>query len=81
MENIQIKLVILLFIVFSFPHFGLSQDSLKNELDYEVNIVYPPASISKEKLIEARSLSDLNKWFEPSWVRAYISVEVMVNHK
>jgi len=81
MKNIKNQLVVLFFIAFTFPHLGSSQDSLNFELSYEVNRVYPSLSITKEKLNEARTLVDLNKYYKPSWVKEYISVEILLTCK
>ena len=81
MKNIQNKLVTLLFIALVFPYFGTSQDSSMNELIYEVNVVYPSISVTKEELKQAQTLDDINKYYKPSWVKEYISVEVLASHK
>lgn len=88
MKNIQNKLIALFFIVLAFPNPGSSQDSLTNELRYEVNRIYPFVSISKEKLNEAHTLTDLsnepnelNLYYKPSWIKEYISVEIFTNYK
>ncbi len=88
MKNIQNKLIVLLFIALAFPHPGSSQDSLTNELSYEVNRVYPHISITKEKLNEAHTLidlnneaNDLNLYYKSSWIREYISVEILTSYK
>ena len=81
MKNIQNKLIVFLFIALAFPYLGSSQDSLTNELKYEVNRIYPPISITKEKLKEAHSLVDLNTNYKSSWVKEYISVEILASHK
>lgn len=88
MKNIQIKLIALLFIVFTFPILGASQDSLTNEFGYEVKRVYSKITITKEKLNEAHTLTDLNNenkdldmYYKSSWVKEYISVEILTSHK
>jgi hypothetical protein len=43
---------------------------------YEVNPVLKPLSISKQTLIEAQTLMDLNPQYKASWVRIYKSVEI-----
>ncbi|MEZ4959016.1 MAG: energy transducer TonB [Saprospiraceae bacterium] len=80
MENMQSKLIALLFIAFAFVRPGASQGSSNNEFSYEVNRVYPPGSITKEKLMEARTLIDLDKHYQSSWVREYISVEILASY-
>ncbi|MBK7871749.1 MAG: energy transducer TonB [Saprospiraceae bacterium] len=81
MKNIHYKLIALLFIAFAFPYAGSSQNSSVNELQYEVNRIYPYISITKEKLKEAHTLIDLNKDYKSSWIRAYISVEILTSYK
>lgn len=81
MNNIQIRLIILLFIAFVIPYPASSQDSLAFDLSYEVYRINPPLSISRETLNEAHTLSDLNENYKPSWVKEYISVEILTSHK
>lgn len=88
MKNIQNTLIVLLFVALAFPHPGSSQDRLSNELSYEVNRIYPFISISKEKLKEAHTLTDLgdktnhlNHYYKSSWIREYISVEILTSYK
>jgi len=81
MNIIQIKVLVLLFIALAFPHTGSAQDSLTFELKYEVNRIYPPISITRERLNEANTLVDLNRYFKSSWVREFISVEIMTSHE
>jgi len=80
-KDIQNKLIVILLIFLAIPQLGSSQDDLPDELEYEVNRIYPYISITKAKLIEARTLVDLNKFYKPSWVRKYISVEVLTISK
>ncbi len=76
MKHINKILIILLLISVALPNIGASQyDPLKGPI-CEVNKVYPPVSITKEKLKEAQSLIDINPRYESSWVREYISVEI-----
>ena len=79
--------VSMIFLLFALLPFGISQDSLSNDLHFEVNKVYPFVSISNEKLNEAQTLSDLhdgvNKlghYYKSSWIREYISVEILTIH-
>ena len=88
MINIQHNLIALLFIALAFPHLGFSQDSSSNEPRCEVNRIYPFISISKEKLNEVNTLSDLhdeannlNHYYKSSWIREFISVEVLTSYK
>jgi len=72
-------------IVLSLVYLGVLSSSqntttYENNLDYEINRVRPPLSISKKVLNEANTLMDLNKHYKSSWVREYISVEVLAIH-
>lgn len=81
MKNIINKLTILLFIVLALPYLGNSQDNLTFDLEYGVHRVYPYISITKEKLNKAQTIADLNKHYKPSWVREYITVELVTSYK
>ncbi len=81
MKNIRNSFIILLSLVIGYPLIGFSQDSLSFELSYNVYRNYPPLSITKEKLKKANTLIDLNKNYKPSWIREYISVEILTSYK
>ena len=81
MKNIQHKLIILLFITLTFPHFATAQDSLDFEMGYEVNRFYTTISVTEEKINEAQTLADFNHLYRPSWVKEYTLVEISVFHK
>lgn len=81
MKNIQNKLIILLFTVFAFPYYGSSQDSLTFTPSYGVYVNYPSISITKEKLVEADTINHLNRNYPSSWVKEYISVEILTSNK
>lgn len=81
MKDFQIKLILLLLCALSFPFFGSAQDSLPFELSYEVNKIYPPLSMTKEKLGEAQTIMDINPFYKPAWIKEYISTEVIVSHR
>ena len=85
MKNIQNKLcyalTVLLFLSLAVPHLGYSQEGLPTELSYEVHRFYPSFFITKEKLKEAETLVDLNRYYKSSWVREYISVEVLTTYQ
>ena len=71
----------LIVLLVAFIHLGTSQDSSSNELNFGVYQNYPSLSMTKEKLMEADSLTHLNKYYKLSWVREYISVEVEATKK
>lgn len=85
-KNVQNKLTLLLFLAFVIPNLSTAQDN--HNLSYEVHKIYPPFSITKEKLKEAKTLSDfknetsnLNLAYDPSWVSEYIDVEILATDK
>ena len=80
--------VLLILLLLTFPHLGASQDCLINEPCIGVYRNYPPVSITMEKLKEALTINDfknqtndLNLAYKPSWVKEYISVEILTSYK
>lgn len=71
----------LLFIAFAFPYLGSSQEVSTDEITFKVNRIYPYISIAKEKLNEANTLRDLHPHYKSSWIREYISVEILTTHE
>ncbi len=74
--------IIILFLI-SLGAVDTSQDNhfVNNDLKYEVNRIYTPLSISKAKLNKAKTLAGLNRNYKRSWVREFISVEVLASNK
>lgn len=79
MKNIYPTLIVLLFI--ALPYLCSSQSSSANTLPYEVHAAYPYISITREKLNEARTLTELNANYKSSWVRTYVSVEILTRYQ
>lgn len=73
MKNTFVSFIILLI----FPFLGASQVTFNNDLEYEVNRSLPPISTIKDSLREASTLIDINDRYPTSWIREYISVEVV----
>lgn len=80
MKNIQNKLIALVFILFAMPGFTTPQELSYFELGHEVNRFYSDISVTEQKLDEAQTLADLNRFYKPSWVREYLLVEVAASH-
>lgn len=78
MKNIYNKIVLFLLFVLAFPPLGLNQDSISNEIHFQVNRIYPFVSITKEQLNQAQTLIELNRHYKSSWVKEYTSVEILV---
>ena len=76
----QYNLLIALFLAFAFSSIGSAQDSPAAELNYKVDRIYTPLAITKEALKESKTLNDLNRFYKPSWVKEYITVEIMANN-
>lgn len=70
MKKNQFLLVVLLLIGCAFNSFA------QNDLKFEINKVLPFISIQESKLTEINTLSDLDKRYPASWVKAYASVEI-----
>lgn len=66
------------FLSFAFSSGLFSQDSVSEELAFEVTKVYPSLSLTKDELSQAECLSDLSRYYEASWVKEYESVEISV---
>lgn len=81
MKNIRNIVALFLFSALALPLSGISQDGSANNLTYGVYRSYPSLFISKEQLLAAQTLSDLNKKYEAAWVKTYVSVEVMTTYK
>lgn len=81
MKNLLKNIITLLFIIPAFPYPGSSQDNLTGALRFEVNRIYPPVSVTKDKLHEALTIKDLDPYYKSSWVKEYISVVVSARDK
>lgn len=67
-------------VVFSSASMVYLKDSpLMESLPYEVSKVYPYITVTKQKLNTATTLKDLNPHYKPSWVRTYLTVEVIAH--
>lgn len=75
------KLIPFLLFFFTFPVLNTAQVDSSDALPFEVNVNYPPLSITKEVLHSAKTLSDLNEHYKPSWIRRYIAVEILAVHQ
>ena len=65
-----------LFLVLGLPLNASSFTSDSDTLRYRVDRNYPPLAITKAQFKEAVTIADINRYFKPSWVEEYISVEV-----
>jgi hypothetical protein len=72
----RLLLIIMLLTTLAFPYPGSSQGPVTDDLLFGVHKVYPPVSVTLEKLNEAKTILDLNEKYKSSWVREYISVEI-----
>lgn len=60
-----------------FSELGYAQSTL----DFSVDQVLPPISVSRAALESAETIMDLNPFYKPSWVREYLSVEVSASNQ
>lgn len=75
MKKIQVNIIILLSLL-SLSTFLLAQESVPNDLHFEINRVYPFIAITKAEIKEAQKLIDINPHYEESWVKEYKFVEI-----
>jgi len=75
------NLTFVFFLLFNQLYFAAAQDSLSFDFAYDVNRVHPSLSLSKAEAIVAESIADLNKYYKPSWIKEYISVELRASIK
>ena len=75
----QPKLLIL-FILGIFLSGNLNSQNDSIQVTYEIKKVYPPLSIPKDTLVGAHTIHDINKHYKSSWVKNFVSVEVITIH-
>jgi len=80
MKTCLYKCIPAIILALSFPSLGNLQDNSSFELSYEINKVYDELSISKEELNEAKTIKDLNQFYKPSWVKEFVSVDILTKH-
>ena len=78
MKKNLISLIVLLLLA---PHFNAAQEATASGFAYDVYRVYPTIARSKEEIKMAESLLDLNQHYKSSWVKEYVSVEVLTRYK
>ena len=67
------------FVLLLFSSFQLNaQENEGFDIDCNVNKIYPSISINELNLRDAQTLTDLDRYFKPSWVQTYESVELTV---
>lgn len=80
MKNIKYTLVVLLFVPFAFAYLGSSSDNSSptndNDLNFNVDIINKPLSISKKTLNNAKEIAHINQYYKPSWIKEFKSVEI-----
>ncbi len=81
MASFKNRLIILFLVSFAFPYFGSSQIDSTGEVNYDINRVLPYISITKEQLKDVRTLSDIDPQFKSSWVKEYVSVEILTSYQ
>jgi hypothetical protein len=81
MKIIQARFLILILFTMSFPNLVTPQENINQDLNFAIHRILQPLSISKKKLNESNTLSDLNKYYKASWIRTYINVEILTKHK
>lgn len=82
------KWSILILTALVIPQHTFAQEILSEELRFEVRKVDPPLSLTQQQVEEAQRLADLNNeaneldlYFKPSWIRSFVSVEIVATHQ
>lgn len=82
------KWSILILTTLVIPQHTFAQDILSGELRFEVRKVDPPLALTQQQIEEAQRLADLNNeakeldlYFKPSWIRSYVSVEIVATNQ
>lgn len=81
MKQFLSSITLLLLFTLSISTQSTAQESLPFDLQYEVKRIYPPVSITKEKLSAVSEIIDINPYFKSDWVKEYKSVEIKTSHK
>jgi len=81
MKNRLNKLILLLSIILALPNLGAAQGNSPAQLKFEVSRIKPYVFITKEALNEANRLTDLNPRYKPSWIKEFISVEILTTYQ
>jgi len=77
MKKNLIPLIVLLLLI---PDFTTAQEAA-SDFAYNVYRVYPTIARDKEEIKAAESLLDLNQHYKSSWVKEYVSVEVLTKYR
>ena len=82
------KWSILILTTLVMPQHAFAQVLLSEELRFEVRKVDPPLALTQQQVEEAQRLAELNNeaneldlYFKPSWIRSYVSVEIVATHQ
>ncbi|MEM6805404.1 MAG: energy transducer TonB [Bacteroidota bacterium] len=77
MKNLHFHLLLLLSISCFFPQSLRAQDAPSLELKK----IFPYIFLTTDSLESSQKLEDLDKHFDPSWIREYLSVEIRAQKK
>jgi len=80
MKNIRYPIFSVIVLLTGFVNQSSSQENFTKEPTFEVNRIYPYISITQDEIEKANTLTDLNQHFKSSWIREYLSVEIMISH-
>jgi hypothetical protein len=76
MKIYSFKIVCIFLLLCHFAPFSTAQTNVSNDVNFDVNKIFPAISVSPVKLAEANTLKDLNKHFKPEWVSSYLAVNI-----
>lgn len=65
-------------VVTAIPRNGMSQEADIDGIWFDVIRVYPTLALDRDTLTAAMKIVDIHKYYKSSWIREFISVEVIV---
>ncbi len=78
--NMKPTFILLLSSLFMLSQSVCAQETNQEGIDYDINTVYKPLSISMEVFKDAETIADLNEFYKNSWVKEYVGMEVTTIH-
>ncbi len=78
MNHLIMKTISLFILIFFTGTYAFLQDHNWPNLSYDIHRNYPPLSLTKDDLRQAKTLGDLNEHFDADWIKECFLVEIFV---
>ncbi len=76
MKKLSAPILLFLVLSLSFPSQLFSENEQTNKTEYGIHRIYPSISLTKEELKQSQLIPDLNPYYNTSWIKEYVSVEI-----